>query len=68
MGDEAKSGDTTKILPIRMSHIMVFPGPCLLCRTCGVRETMEMPLLANQAIHIIRDFVAEHAKCTPKVS
>lgn len=29
---------------------------------------MEMPLLANQAIHIIRDFVAEHAKCTPKVS
>jgi len=68
VADEPKSGDTTKILPIRMLHVVMLPGPYLICRTCGVRETMEMPILANQAIHVIRDFIARHAKCTPKVS
>jgi hypothetical protein len=64
--DHVRSGDTTKILPVRIVHVLMEHGPFLWCRYCDAKESVILPALADLAVQAIRKFRDAHAKCPPK--
>lgn len=64
--EPVRSGDTTKILPARIVHVLLEHGPFLWCRHCDAKEAVILPAHADLALQAIRKFRDVHAKCSPK--